>query len=143
MTLRTHATISHNALSSTPVSVAVTHEEVSFKRLNWKNLELATRAIHRDGLVVLENVVDHSKLDALNKKMVEDALTLQSAGDASPFNYNKGYDLSAFAIERIQSTDGEKEHTAGPASHHEILELGDHYQCIGNSSNNFCTRSKA
>lgn len=58
--------------------------------MSWKNLELATRAFHRDGLVVLEDVIDHAKLDYLNEKMVEDARTLQSLGDASPYNYNKG-----------------------------------------------------
>jgi ectoine hydroxylase-related dioxygenase (phytanoyl-CoA dioxygenase family) len=77
-------------LSSFPISVKVSPQEVSAKSLTWQNLELATRAIHRDGLVVLEDVIEHSKLDALNRKMVEDALKLQSAGDASPYNYNKG-----------------------------------------------------
>ncbi|RFU27077.1 hypothetical protein B7463_g9275, partial [Scytalidium lignicola] len=77
-------------LSSLPVVVHVSPSEVAAKRLTWKNLELATRAFHRDGLVVLEDVIDHSKLDALNKKMIEDAAILQAAGDASPYNYNKG-----------------------------------------------------
>ena len=40
---------------------------------------------------MLENVIDHSKLDVLNETMVKDAMILQSAGDKSPFNYNKGY----------------------------------------------------
>ena len=77
-------------LSSVPITVKVSPQEVAAKSLTWQNLELATRAIHRDGLVVLEDVIEHSKLDALNQKMVEDALKLQSAGDASPYNYNKG-----------------------------------------------------
>jgi ectoine hydroxylase-related dioxygenase (phytanoyl-CoA dioxygenase family) len=82
--------MSMKMLSSLPISVKVSPQEVSAKRLTWQNLELATRAIHRDGLVVLEDVVEHPKLDALNHKMVEDALRLQAAGDASPYNYNKG-----------------------------------------------------
>ncbi len=77
-------------LSSLPICVKVSPHEVSRGTLSWKNLELATRAFHRDGLVVLEDVIDHAKLDYLNQKMVDDARTLQSLGDASPYNYNKG-----------------------------------------------------
>jgi hypothetical protein len=62
--------------------------------LGWHNLELATRALHRDGLVVLQDVIEHSKLDHLNTTMIEDALKLQALGDAGPFNYNKGYATS-------------------------------------------------
>lgn len=82
--------MSPRQLSSLPISVKVSPQEVSAKCLTWQNLELATRAIHRDGLVVLEDVIEHSKLDRLNLKMAEDALKLQAAGDASPYNYNKG-----------------------------------------------------
>ena len=82
--------MSTKRLSSLPISVKVSPQEVSAKRLTWQNLELATRAIHRDGLVILEDVIDRSKLDSLNHEMVEDALRLQAAGDASPYNYNKG-----------------------------------------------------
>jgi hypothetical protein len=78
-------------LSSLPKAVSVSPEERQSGTLSWKNFELATRALHHDGLVVLEDVIPHDKLDFLNKKMVEDALFLQSAGDAMPFNYNKGY----------------------------------------------------
>ncbi|KAH0191139.1 phytanoyl-CoA dioxygenase family protein, partial [Aureobasidium melanogenum] len=77
-------------LSSTPITVAVTSEELIAKKLGWHNLELATRALHRDGLVVLKDVIEHTKLDALNKTMVQDALQLQALGDEGPFNYNKG-----------------------------------------------------
>src|SRR5580698_5026120 len=77
-------------LSSLPIAVKVSSQEVASNSLTWQNLELATRAFHRDGLVVLEDVIDHAKLDRLNTKMAEDARTLQSQGDASPFNYNKG-----------------------------------------------------
>lgn len=78
------------SLSSLPVAVNVSSEELVSGMLSWQNLELATRALHRDGLVVLEDVIDHKKLDKLNSKMKEDAQMLQSLGDASPFNYNKG-----------------------------------------------------
>lgn len=80
--------------SSTPVTVAVTSEELAARKLGWHNLELATRALHRDGLVVLQDAIEHSKLDALNKTMVQDALKLQALGDDGPFNYNKGYVVS-------------------------------------------------
>ncbi|THW25382.1 hypothetical protein D6D02_06476 [Aureobasidium pullulans] len=73
-----------------PVTVPVTGEEVAAKKLGWRNLELATRALHRDGLVVLQDTIAHSRLDALSKTMVQDALKLQAQGDAGPFNYNKG-----------------------------------------------------
>jgi hypothetical protein len=85
---------SRRNLSSRPVTVSVTSEEVAAKKLGWHNLELATRALHRDGLVVLQDVIEHSKLDHLNTTMIEDALKLQALGDAGPFNYNKGYATS-------------------------------------------------
>lgn len=78
-------------VSSFPHIVNVSQEEKSSGTLTWKNLELANRALHHDGLVVLQNAISHAKLDFLNKKMVQDALKLQSAGDESPYNYNKGY----------------------------------------------------
>ncbi|KAH0383854.1 phytanoyl-CoA dioxygenase family protein, partial [Aureobasidium melanogenum] len=77
-------------LSSTPITIAITSEELAARKLGWHNLELATRALHRDGLVVLKDVIEHTKLDALNKTMVQDALKLQALGDDGPFNYNKG-----------------------------------------------------
>jgi hypothetical protein len=91
-------TVSCRNLSSTPVTVPVTLEEVAARKLGWHNLEMATRALHRDGLVVLQNVIQHSKLDALNKTMVRDALKLQALGDAGPFNYNKVYATSKHLV---------------------------------------------
>ncbi|TVY29665.1 Kanamycin B dioxygenase [Lachnellula hyalina] len=76
--------------SSLPKAVIVTPEERSSGILSWRSLELATRALHHDGIVALENAIPHDKLDFLNEKMVADALFLQSAGDSMPFNYNKG-----------------------------------------------------
>lgn len=58
--------------------------------LGERNLERAVRAVHQDGLVVIENVVPHDVIDSLNKKMVEDALVLQARGKDGPFNYNQG-----------------------------------------------------
>jgi ectoine hydroxylase-related dioxygenase (phytanoyl-CoA dioxygenase family) len=78
-------------LSSFPIVVRVSASEALKGKLSWQNLELATRAIHRDGLVVLKDAItDHSKLDILNQKMIADAKQLQSRGEDSPYNYNKG-----------------------------------------------------
>ncbi|EUC41860.1 hypothetical protein COCMIDRAFT_105064 [Bipolaris oryzae ATCC 44560] len=76
-------------LSSTPISVVPSASEIKNGALGQRNLEIAIRALARDGLVVLEDMVDHAVLDRLNKKMVQDAYELQARKD-SPFNYNKG-----------------------------------------------------
>jgi hypothetical protein len=76
-------------LSSTPISILPTTAELKHGSLSQRNLEIAIRALSRDGLVVLENMVDHAVLDRLNKKTVQDAYELQARKD-SPFNYNKG-----------------------------------------------------
>jgi hypothetical protein len=76
-------------LSSTPISVVPTPSELENGVLSQRNLEIAVRALSRDGLVVLEDMVDHAVLDRLNAKMVKDAYELQARND-SPFNYNKG-----------------------------------------------------
>ena len=77
------------SLPSTPIAIPVTASEVNNAELSQRNLEIATRALQRDGLVVLEDMVPHHILDKLNVKMVEDAYELQSRKD-SPFNYNRG-----------------------------------------------------
>jgi hypothetical protein len=74
-----------SALSTTPISIAVSAAENEAGRLTQRSLEIATRALARDGLVVLEDVIDHSVLDRLNGKMVEDAYELQSRKD-SPYD---------------------------------------------------------
>ncbi|EEU39363.1 uncharacterized protein NECHADRAFT_94287 [Fusarium vanettenii 77-13-4] len=51
-------------------------KEINNLSLDSRNLEKAVRHMHRDGLVVVEDVVPHEHLDLLNKKMVEDANTL-------------------------------------------------------------------
>jgi hypothetical protein len=72
------------------VSIALSPVEVKQRRLSEQHLEIAIRALHHDGLVVIENAIEHDALDKLNVKMVEDAKYLQSLGDNGPFNYNKG-----------------------------------------------------
>jgi hypothetical protein len=73
-----------SGLPTTPISVLVSRAEKEAGRLTQRNLETATRALVRDGLVVLEDVIDHAVLDRLNEKMVEDAYELQSRKD-SPY----------------------------------------------------------
>lgn len=77
-------------ISSAPLSVEISPDELTTSTLSWRNLQIATRALHRDGLVVLEDVLDRDTIDHLNDKMVSDALHLTSLGDNSPYNYNKG-----------------------------------------------------
>lgn len=76
-------------LSSTPISIVPSLSEIRDGLLSQRNLEIAVRALSRDGLVVLEDMIDHATLDRLNVKMVEDAYDLQARKD-SPFNYNIG-----------------------------------------------------
>lgn len=76
-------------LQPTPIAVKPSAQELRDGKLSQRNLEIAIRALARDGLVVLEDLVESKSLDKLNEKMVQDAYHLQSQRD-SPFNYNKG-----------------------------------------------------
>lgn len=73
-----------SGLPTAPISIAVSAAEKANGYLTQRNLEIATRALVRDGLVVLEDLVDHGVLDRLNEKMVQDAYELQSRKD-SPY----------------------------------------------------------
>jgi hypothetical protein len=77
------------SLPPTPISIRTSPSEVDKGKLSQRNLEIATRALQHDGLVVLENVISHDILDKLNVKMVEDAYELQGRKNC-PFNYHKG-----------------------------------------------------
>lgn len=46
-------------------------------------------------MVVVKDVIESSKLDFLNEKMLKDAYDLSNRGENSPFNYNKGYTFPA------------------------------------------------
>ena len=70
--------------------VQTTKAEATRGELESRNLEKAVGAVHRDGLVVVEDVIPHEILDHLNKKMVQDARALQARGEDGPFNYNLG-----------------------------------------------------
>lgn len=71
-----------SGLPSVPISIAVSAKEKSSGQLDQRNLEIATRALVRDGLVVLEDLLDHAVLDRLNEKMVQDAYELQGRKDS-------------------------------------------------------------
>ncbi|KAJ8126575.1 hypothetical protein O1611_g7061 [Lasiodiplodia mahajangana] len=73
-----------------PQVVRPSAEEIKRRKLNERNLEIAVRGVHLDGLVVVEDVVPHELLDSLNAKMVEDACILEARGEDGPFNYNVG-----------------------------------------------------
>ncbi len=77
-------------LPTTPVVIRPSIREIQSEQLEARNLEIAVRQVHEDGLVVVEDVIPHQHLDELNAKMVEDARTLQARGDKGPFNYNQG-----------------------------------------------------
>ncbi|KAF4122905.1 Phytanoyl-CoA dioxygenase (PhyH) [Geosmithia morbida] len=68
--------------------VSPSASEIANAKLGSRNLEKAVRHLHKDGLVVIEDVVPHEHLDILNEKMVKDARTLQARGEDGPFNYN-------------------------------------------------------
>lgn len=84
------ASLTRQPQPTRPFVVRPSEAEVRNKFLAPRNLELAVRSLHADGLVVVEDVVPHKDLDALNEKMVKDARYLQSLGDQGPFNYNQG-----------------------------------------------------
>lgn len=77
-------------LSTSPFVVQPSSQEIEEQVLGPRNLELAVRHVHRDGLVVVADVVPHDHLDFLNEKMVQDARALQARGKDGPFNYNQG-----------------------------------------------------
>lgn len=76
--------------SSLPVTIKPTAEELASGQLGSRNLEVAVRSLHLDGLVVIASVIPHDDLDHINAKMIQDARTLQARGKDSPFNYNVG-----------------------------------------------------
>lgn len=88
---RSLSSISGRRSASThPLAVKPSRDELSTGRLAARNLEQAVRALHEDGLVVIEDAVPHEDIDRLNGKMVQDALMLQQRGKDMPYNYNVG-----------------------------------------------------
>lgn len=64
-----------------PVEVAPSTEEIARGRLNDANIKLFLSGMHRDGIVILKDVIDPSHLDAINRFMVADTVAeLQKEG---------------------------------------------------------------
>ncbi|KAJ5580079.1 uncharacterized protein N7459_006064 [Penicillium hispanicum] len=74
-------------MQSHPITITPTKNEIANGRLASENLEVAIRSLHRDGLVVVNDVIPHEMLDRLNSKMVKDAYKLYARKENSPFNY--------------------------------------------------------
>ncbi|BEI80790.1 hypothetical protein CcaverHIS002_0113190 [Cutaneotrichosporon cavernicola] len=72
------------------VAITPSRQEISAARLDARSIQRALEALSRDGIVVVEDVVDHDAIDALNAVMVKDAATLIARGTHGPFNYNLG-----------------------------------------------------
>jgi hypothetical protein len=81
-------------ICSSPISITPTTEELAEGKLTARNLERAIYALHFDGLLVLENVVNHGHLDELNTYMLRDTQYVADLGENSPYNYHKGIYLS-------------------------------------------------
>lgn len=79
-----------NSLSTIPISIRPSSHEITSSQLDDRNLEMAVRHMHQDGLVVVQDVIPHDHLDHLNSRMIKDARTLQARGENGPFNYNVG-----------------------------------------------------
>jgi hypothetical protein len=73
---------SNGTLPSTPISIPVSKAEIESGKLSQRNLEIATRALVRDGLVVLEDLISHDGLDKLNKKV-----RTSTPPNSGPFGY--------------------------------------------------------
>ncbi|EXJ60677.1 hypothetical protein A1O7_04830 [Cladophialophora yegresii CBS 114405] len=57
---------------NTPVEVTPSPKEKAAGRFNDANIKLFLSGVHRDGVVVLKNVIDPDHLDVINDFMVED-----------------------------------------------------------------------
>lgn len=56
--------------------ITLSKEELSTKQIGSHNLQAAIKALHRDGSVANENVVDIAHLDKLNARMLPEAKAL-------------------------------------------------------------------
>ena len=77
---------------NTPVEVTPSQEELAAGRFNDANIKLFLSGMHRDGVVVLKDVINPAHLDVINDFMVED-----TANEMSKENLYKN-----FGAENIQ-----------------------------------------
>jgi hypothetical protein len=68
------------ASSQQVTEVFASPEEIAAGRLNDENIRLALEGLHKDGIVLLRDVIDRSHLDALNVHMVREAKMGEEAG---------------------------------------------------------------
>ena len=76
--------------ANTITSIKPDGQEKRLGRLNQRHVQAALEALHRDGIVAVEDVVDVNAIDTLNARMVRDTRTLVDRGNEGPFNYNLG-----------------------------------------------------
>lgn len=70
-------------------SLELTPEELAAGRMSQASLANALRALHEDGFLVIEDVVDRAHLAVLRDRMLED-LPLVVARKDAPFNFHAG-----------------------------------------------------
>ncbi|KJR86097.1 phytanoyl-CoA dioxygenase family protein [Sporothrix schenckii 1099-18] len=70
-----------------PTVVRLSDEERTTGRITLENIGIAVSAMHRDGLVVLENAVNTAHMDAINAILVKDAEEMAKM-DSTHFNGN-------------------------------------------------------
>ncbi|CAK7229758.1 hypothetical protein SCUCBS95973_007336 [Sporothrix curviconia] len=70
-----------------PTVVTLTDEERTTGELSLEHMGIAVSAMHRDGLVVLENAVDTAHMDTINKILVKDAHEMAKM-DTTHYNEN-------------------------------------------------------
>ena len=71
-----------NTYSSPQItSIVLSPEELESKTLTSHHLQAAIEALHRDGVVVLNNAISTAHLDALNSRMVPEAKTLYARAE--------------------------------------------------------------
>ncbi|KAJ7698891.1 hypothetical protein B0H17DRAFT_1328361 [Mycena rosella] len=79
-----------HAVAATITSIKPSTAEKGKGRLDQRHLQKALEALHKDGIVVVEDVVDHAAIDKLNARMIKDTRVLMDRGHDGPFNYNLG-----------------------------------------------------
>src|SRR5579862_9594892 len=70
-------------------SLNISPEELETGQISSEHLALANRALREDGVVVLEDVVAASHIEALRERMARDLGEILSRPDA-PFQFNTG-----------------------------------------------------
>jgi len=83
------ATSPHSTVPPKLVSITLSPEELESKTLTSRHLQEALEALHRDGVLVLNNAVSTHHLDALNDRMVPEAKELY-ARSTTHHNFGMG-----------------------------------------------------